>query len=249
MKISPRQRIVAGNWKMNGSKSANQALLNDLLQKCSPADILASCIVFPPFVYLEQTAALLGNTFIHWGAQNLSPYEGPGAYTGEVSAAMLKDFGCAYVLIGHSERRTLFAETHTIVAEKFHIAQKNQLIPILCVGETLDERDAGRAEIVLAEQLAPINYFENCIIAYEPVWAIGTGLTATPEQAQAMHAFIRQCVAKKNPIFAEKISILYGGSVKATNAQALFSMPDIDGALVGGASLDADEFLAILKSL
>ena len=246
---SLRQRIVAGNWKMHGSKAVNQALLSTLLEKSSSAaDISATCIVFPPFVYLDQTATLLDKSSLHWGAQSLSQYEGPGAYTGEVSAAMLKDFGCRYVLTGHSERRSLFGETREIVAEKFHVAQKNQLIPVLCVGETLAEHKAGRAEAVLAEQLAVIDHFENSIIAYEPVWAIGTGITATPEQAQTMHAFIRQCVAKKNPQLAEKISILYGGSVKASNAEALFAMPDIDGALVGGASLDANDFLAIAKA-
>lgn len=248
-----RERIVAGNWKMNGSQAANQALLLDFLEKSTPdhweQSSSATCIVFPPFVYLAQIAALLNETSIYWGAQNLSQYEGPGAYTGEVSAAMLKDFDCRYVLIGHSERRALFNETHALTAEKFQLAQKNQLIPILCVGETLAEHKDGKAKAVLEEQLAVIENFENSIIAYEPVWAIGTGVTATPEQAQDMHAFIRQCVAKKNSHLAEKTSILYGGSVKASNAKDLFAMPDIDGALVGGASLNADEFFSIAHAL
>jgi triosephosphate isomerase len=245
MTTCARERIAAGNWKMNGSLAANQTLLLDFLEKSQSSNISATCIVFPPFVYLSQIAALLEKSNVKWGAQNISQYEGPGAFTGEISPAMLKDFGCQYTLVGHSERRTLFGETPTIVAEKFNLAKKHQLTPILCVGETLAEREAGRAEEVLAEQLAVIDNFDNSIIAYEPVWAIGTGVTATPEQAQTMHAFIRQYVAKQNATVANKISILYGGSVKASNAEALFAMPDIDGALVGGASLNADEFLAI----
>lgn len=246
--MSTRERIVAGNWKMNGSLSANQTLLLDFLEKSATSDISATCIVFPPFVYLPQIASLLNKSSVKWGGQNVSQYEGPGAFTGEISSIMLKDLGCQYTLVGHSERRSLFGETSLIVAEKFQLAKKHQLTPILCIGETLAEREAGRAEEVLSEQLAVIDDFANSIIAYEPIWAIGTGVTASPEQAQAIHAFIRHYIDQKQPSVASKISILYGGSVKASNAAALFAMPDIDGALVGGASLNADEFLAIASA-
>ncbi len=249
MSTVARERIAAGNWKMNGSQIVNQTLLLDLLEKNSTNQISSTCIVFPPFVYLSQVASLLDKSSVKWGAQTISHYEGPGAFTGEISPAMLKDLGCQYTLVGHSERRTLFGETPTMVAEKFQLAKKHELMPILCIGETLAEREAGQTEEVLAKQLTVIDNFEKSIIAYEPIWAIGTGVTATPEQAQATHAFIRQYLATKNSSVADKISILYGGSVKSSNAEALFAMPDIDGALVGGASLNADEFFAIAKAL
>lgn len=245
---SERQRIVAGNWKMNGRLEANFTLLERLAEHNETISLENFlCLVFPPYPYLEQTAELLRYSSIQWGAQNLSQYA-DGAYTGEISAAILKEFLCQYVLVGHSERRTLLGETNTIVAEKFLAAQKGGITPILCVGETLSQREAGHAEAVLAEQLSVISNWNNAIIAYEPIWAIGTGMTATPEQAQAMHVWIRECIAKTDPIAAQKISILYGGSVKASNAENLFAMPDIDGALVGGASLDADEFIAIINA-
>lgn len=234
-KIS-RQRIVAGNWKMNGSLIENQALLSEL----TPISGVTT-IVFPPYIYLLQISELLANNAIQYGAQNLAQFDGVGAYTGEVSATMLKEFGCRYVLVGHSERRTIWKESNEEIAQKFAIAKAHGLMPILCVGETLQEREAGLAESVLKKQLSLITDWENSIIAYEPVWAIGTGVTATPEQAQAMHAYIRSFVP-------ENISILYGGSVKASNAATLFAMPDIDGALVGGASLNAQEFMAIVSA-
>lgn len=253
-----RQRIIAGNWKMNGNLQANWDLIDRIAEyrdlqeekfpdNSNPAETMPTCIVFPPYIYINQVKEIIETSLLYWGAQNLSQYN-DGAYTGEISATMLKDLECDYVLVGHSERRTLFAETNDIVAKKFTIAKHAGLTPILCVGETLAEREAGRAEEVLAEQLSLISNWEDCVIAYEPVWAIGTGVTATPEQAQTMHTWIRQCVAKKNSVIAEKISILYGGSVKASNAETLFAMPDIDGALVGGASLDAAEFIEILKA-
>lgn len=244
-----RQRIIAGNWKMNGSHLANHTLLEQLIayrKKTAGSDV--ECIVFPPVIYLEQISELLKGSSIQWGTQNVSQYGDAGAYTGEVSMPMLKEFGCTYVLAGHSERRTLFGETNAIVAQKFKAIQDAYLTPILCVGETLAEREAGQAEAVLAEQLSVITDWDNSVIAYEPVWAIGTGKTATPEQAQAMHVWIREYVAKIDPENAAKISILYGGSVKGSNAATLFTMPDINGALVGGASLIAEEFIAILEA-
>lgn len=253
-----RQRIIAGNWKMNGNLEANWNLLDEIAEyrdsqeelipeDSDPKDCMSTCIIFPPAIYIHQTSDIIEDSQIQCGAQNVSQYA-DGAYTGEMSVGMLKDLKCDYALIGHSERRTLFGETNEIAAQKFQAVQKSGLMPILCVGETLAEREAGQAEAILAEQLAVITDWTNSVIAYEPVWAIGTGVTATPEQAQAMHVWIRQCVAKKDPVIAEKISILYGGSVKASNAESLFAMPDIDGALVGGASLNADEFIAILKA-
>lgn len=253
-----RRRIIAGNWKMNGNLQTNWDLLDKIAEyrdsqeelipeDSDPKECMSTCIIFPPAVYIHQTSDILEDSPVQWGAQNVSQHA-DGAYTGEISVSMLKDLKCDYALIGHSERRTLFGETNEIVGQKFQVVQESGLTPILCVGETLAERESGRAEAVLAEQLAVITNWKNSVIAYEPVWAIGTGVTATPEQAQAMHVWIRQCVAKKDPVIAEKISILYGGSVKASNAESLFAMPDIDGALVGGASLNADEFIAILAA-
>lgn len=251
--MKKRQKIIAGNWKMNGSHETNATLIHEIAayreqsQKAQSRAVLAQCLVFPPSIYLESVKNLINRNLIDLGAQNISQYSN-GAYTGEISTSMLQDIGCRYVLIGHSERRTLFGETNAIVAEKFLAAKKAGLTPVLCVGETLAQRQADQAEAILAEQLAVIADWKNAIIAYEPVWAIGTGLTATPEQAQTMHEWIRQCVAQKDPEIAQKISILYGGSVKASNAKTLLAMPDIDGALVGGASLIADEFIAILEA-
>jgi triosephosphate isomerase len=196
-----------------------------------------------PFPYLAQAAERLRGTAVAWGAQNLSEHA-QGAYTGEVSAAMLADFGCKYVIVGHSERRQLFGETDEQVAAKFAAARKGGLTPILCVGETLAEREAGRTEQVVGRQLDAVlssASFENAVLAYEPVWAIGTGRNATPEQAQAVHAFLRTKVFSGT-------CIVYGGSMKAANAAGLLAMPDIDGGLVGGASLAAEEFLAILRA-
>jgi triosephosphate isomerase len=247
-----RKAIVAGNWKMNGSKTEASALIQAL--KSGAAEMTTTEIaIFPPFVYLPLAQDLLKNSAVAWGGQNL--YLGShGAFTGEVSGPMLVDFGCRYVLVGHSERRQLFHESLDLVAAKFKAAIAANLKPILCVGETQAEREQLATEAVLAEQLdsvfalVPAADFQQAVIAYEPIWAIGTGLTATPAQAQAAHAFIRQFVAKLDVNLANSMRILYGGSVKADNASGLFAMPDIDGALVGGASLDANSFLAICQA-
>src|SRR5438132_7349456 len=232
-----RTRLVAGNWKMHGSRESIRALLDAIVAGVDGAG--AQCAVCPPFPYLEQVAERLRGTPIAWGAQNVSEHA-QGAYTGEVSAAMLAELGCRYVIVGHSERRQLFGETDGQVAAKFGAARAVGLTPILCVGETLAEREAGRTEEVVARQLAAVK-FSEAVLAYEPVWAIGTGRNATPEQAQAVHAFLR---GKLN----SDVSILYGGSVKAQNAAAIFAMPDVDGGLIGGASLVAEDFLAILHA-
>ena len=231
-----RARLVAGNWKMHGSRAANQALLDAIVAGVKGVE----CAVCVPFPYLAQAAERLRGTQIAWGAQNLSAHAS-GAHTGEVSAAMLADFGCRYVLVGHSERRQLYGETDPQAAAKFAAAQAAGLRPIFCVGETLEERDAGRTEAVVARQLDAVlgkGAFGDAVLAYEPVWAIGTGRTATPEQAQAVHAFLR-------PRVGAAVRILYGGSVKPDNAAAIFSQPDVDGGLIGGASLLAKDFLAI----
>jgi len=237
-----RTRLVAGNWKMHGSRASNQALLDALLAEIGvPAG--AECAVCPPFPYLQQVSERLRGTPIAWGAQNVSEHA-QGAYTGEVSAAMLREFGCRYVIVGHSERRQVYGETDAQVAAKFAAARGAGLTPILCVGETLQEREAGRTEEVVARQLDEVlkkTSFEDAVLAYEPVWAIGTGRSASPEQAQEVHAFLRKRVSNAT-------RILYGGSVKAQSAAAIFAMPDVDGGLIGGASLAATEFLAIVKA-
>jgi triosephosphate isomerase (TIM) len=236
-----RTRLVAGNWKMHGSRASNSALLEALLKGIRELKGV-ECAVCVPFPYLEQAAAQLRGTSLAWGAQNVSEHA-QGAYTGEVSAAMLAEFGCRYVIVGHSERRQLFGETDAQVAAKFAAAQAAGLVPILCVGETLEEREAGRTEEVVARQLAAVlsrHQFAGAVLAYEPVWAIGTGRNATPEQAQAVHAFLRRKLSSEN-------QIIYGGSVKAANAAAIFAMPDVDGGLIGGASLVAEEFLGIVR--
>jgi len=237
-----RTKLVAGNWKMHGSRGANQALLDTLLKELGAARN-AECAVCVPYPYLEQVAARLRGTPIAWGAQNVSEHA-QGAYTGEVSAAMLVEFACRYVLVGHSERRQLHGETDGQVAAKFAAAQAAGLTPILCVGETLDEREGKRTQEVVARQLDAVLSkvkLGSAVLAYEPVWAIGTGRTATPEQAQDVHAFLR----KKT---GSEVRILYGGSVKAQNAAAIFAMADVDGGLIGGASLVAQEFVAIYKA-
>jgi triosephosphate isomerase len=230
-----RARLVAGNWKMHGSRASIAALL-DALVEGTPSSACAVCVPFP---YLAQAAERLRGTRIAWGAQNVSEHA-QGAYTGEVSAAMLAEFGCRYVIVGHSERRQLYGETDAQVAAKFTAVRSAGMTPILCVGETLAEREAGNTEAVVARQLSPVR-FADAVLAYEPVWAIGTGRNATPEQAQAVHAFLRQRVPAETPI-------LYGGSVKPQNAAEIFAMPDVDGGLVGGASLVAKDFLDIVKA-
>jgi triosephosphate isomerase len=243
-----RRILVAGNWKMNGSTAMVETLLEGLLS--APARDDVELAVFPPFPYLGQVRALLEGGPIAWGAQTLNP-EPKGAHTGEVSAGMLLDFGCRYVLVGHSERRTLYGESDGDVAERFAAALEAGLQPVLCVGETLEERERERTEEVVGRQLdavlerSGVEGFRNAILAYEPVWAIGTGRTATPEQAQAVHAFIRDKFASRDAIIAGQLRILYGGSVNGSNAADLFAREDIDGGLVGGASLKADDFLAI----
>ena len=244
-----RSRLVAGNWKMHGSLAANRRLL-DALKAGLAAGAGAQYAVCVPYPYLVQVQMALTGTTIAWGAQNLSQWP-QGAYTGEVSGAMLRDFGCRHVLVGHSERRALFGETDKQVAAKFQAAQAVGLVPILCVGESLQEREVGVTEIVVARQLAAVTESSgvgalvNAVIAYEPVWAIGTGRTATPQQAQAVHAFVRGVVGRQDAKLAAGLSIVYGGSVKAANAKELFAMPDIDGGLIGGAALVAEEFIAI----
>ncbi len=238
---------------MNGSLKSNQSLLEGLKAELATTAINSEVIILPPFVYLAQVRELLADTGIKLGAQTVSEYE-MGAYTGEINAAMLADMGCQYVIVGHSERRQLYAENHEIVARKFLMAHKIGLTPILCVGETQDERSHGLAqEIVKQQVLAVLNWvgekvFKQGVIAYEPLWAIGTGKTATPLQAQEMHAYIRGLLANVNATLAQGMSILYGGSVKATNAAELFAQPDIDGALVGSASLDPKEFATIARA-
>jgi triosephosphate isomerase len=246
-----RQTLVAGNWKMNGSLESNQALLDGI--KAGVAGISAQVAVCPPAIYIAQAAQALTGSDIAWGGQNLSQ-EASGAFTGEISASMLLDLKCRYVIVGHSERRSLYGESDELVAEKYGVAQAAGLIPILCVGELLEEREGGQTESVVARQLdavidkVGIAALGAGVIAYEPVWAIGTGKTASPQQAQDVHAFIRQRLAERDAAVAEKIQILYGGSVKPDNAAELFAMSDIDGGLIGGASLDAEGFLAICRA-
>lgn len=237
-----RGRLVIGNWKMHGNLADNAKLLAALRPVATSAQ-LAVCVPFP---YLAQASEMLKGSPVSWGAQDISVHK-QGAFTGEVSASMLKDFGCTWVLVGHSERRSMHAETDQLVADKAQAALAAGLTPVVCVGESLAERDAGQAISVIQRQLAPVlalgvEAVKALVVAYEPVWAIGTGRTASPEQAQEVHAAIR---AALEAIGAGHVQILYGGSVKAANAASLFSMPDIDGALVGGAALVADEFLAI----
>jgi len=249
-----RKALVAGNWKMNGSHAANGALLlaikGSLPAEAGTGVAVAVC---PPAPYLADVIAQVQGTPIAVGGQDCSD-EAAGAYTGEVAASMLKELGCHYVIIGHSERRVRQKEDSAWVARKFIAAQAAGLTPILCVGELREQREAGQTEAVVAEQLdavldlAGAHTFANAVVAYEPVWAIGTGLTATPEQAGEVHAFIRRRVAARDAGVAEGLRILYGGSVKADNAAGLFALPDIDGGLIGGASLDAGAFLAIVKA-
>ncbi len=245
-----RRALVAGNWKMHGSRRSVEQLLSAL--KPAVADAALDVAVIPPSVYLPQAADLLADSDIALGAQNVCEHGGEGAYTGEISAAMLKEFDCSYVLVGHSERRALYGESDAQVAAKVGVLLEQGLQPVLCLGESLEERKAGTTLSVVDRQLQAVlnsgfQSLDNLVIAYEPVWAIGTGETASPEQAQEVHAFIRQQVAAYDAALSGKIRILYGGSVKAANAKELFAQPDIDGGLVGGASLDASEFAAICK--
>ena len=256
-----RRPLVAGNWKMNGTRDGAVRLAVDLVQGLdatvtAPAKALGNVevVLCPPFVHLADVVRVLKDSGAYLGAQDVCA-ENNGAFTGEVSALMLKDFDCRYVIVGHSERRSLYGEDDMLVARKFMAAQRAGLTPIVCVGETLAEREAGQTHTVVTRQLkaaldaAGVAAFGQAVIAYEPVWAIGTGRTATSEQAQEIHALIRGILAAQDAKIAADVRILYGGSVKAANAAELFHMPDIDGGLVGGASLDAREFLAICAAV
>ena len=247
-----RKTLIAGNWKMNGSRQSSNELLQAI--KAGMSDVAnADLVVCAPAIYLPEVQTHLQGSAIGWGGQDLSVHDA-GAYTGEIAASMLRDFGCGYVIIGHSERRTYHAETDALVAQKFSQAVNNQLIPLFCIGETLEEREAGVTESVIARQLDAVlqglgaKTLAKGVIAYEPVWAIGTGKTATPAQAQAVHAFIRQRVAAADATVADALQILYGGSMNAANASELLSQPDIDGGLIGGASLKANDFLTIARA-
>ncbi|MFC1776356.1 triose-phosphate isomerase [Pseudomonadota bacterium] len=248
-----RKILVAGNWKMHGSKTMVRSLLDGLLAGSS-ADGKADLAVFPSFPYLSLAESILSGSHIKWGGQTLNPNP-QGAHTGETSGNMLVDLGCQYVLVGHSERRSIYGESDADVALRFKAALDSGLEPVLCVGETLEEREQGQTEVVVARQLdavinsAGIETFNRAIIAYEPVWAIGTGLTASPDQAQSVHAFIRDKISSLNVIIADQLRILYGGSVKGSNAAELFARRDIDGGLVGGASLTVEDFLSIYSAV
>jgi triosephosphate isomerase len=248
-----RKPLIAGNWKMNGSLAESRKLVSALRAGVAGA-AHADMLLAPPYVYVPAVKGWLEGSPILLAAQDLSDRTGSGAYTGAVSGAMLTDVGCSHVIVGHSERRTLYGETDATVAAKFRAAQAATLVPILCVGETLAERDAGETERTVRRQLAAVldaagvEAFRSAVVAYEPVWAIGTGRTATPEQAQEVHALIRTMVAARDATIASSLTILYGGSVKGANARALFAMDDIDGGLVGGASLVASEFLDIFRA-
>lgn len=249
-----RQSLVIGNWKMHGSLSENDKLLAALLPRLADGS-KAKVVICPPTIYLQNISGKIIDSHLVLGAQNVcAEVSTSGAFTGEVSARMLADFAVRYVIIGHSERRQYYGENDDIVSGKFIQAQLQGLIPVLCVGENLQQREEGETLDVISRQITAIvnkvgiEAFSNAVIAYEPVWAIGTGKTASPEQAQEVHAHIRQEIRKSSKEIAEKIQLLYGGSVKADNAESLFKMADIDGALVGGASLNADDFSVICKA-
>jgi triosephosphate isomerase len=245
-----RRKLIAGNWKMNGSVATNAVLLDGV---CAGASGLAADLaVCVPAPYLAQVQAALAGSSIAWGAQDLSLHAA-GAYTGEVSGAMLRDFGCQFVIVGHSERRSLHGETDAIVVGKTLRALSFGLTPIVCVGETLEEREAGQTEQIVSTQLsavlAAVDAVWKIVVAYEPVWAIGTGKTATPEMAQQVHAQLRALLLKADPAAGAGVRLLYGGSMKPDNARDLLGMADIDGGLIGGAALKAEDFLAIARSV
>jgi len=251
--VSTRTLLIAGNWKMHGSLKDSEALVSALC-----AGVVGSegpqMLLCPSYIYIQAVGKWLHGSAIQLGAQNLAEPTGPGAFTGEVSGTMLRDFGCEYVIVGHSERRALYGETNELVAAKFVTAQSQGLTPILCVGETLEEREADRTQTIVQQQVeavlesVEVAALSNAVVAYEPVWAIGTGRTATPDQAQEVHALIRAMIGSRDVTIAAGLRILYGGSVKGANAKELFAMEDIDGGLVGGASLDAQEFLTIFQA-
>jgi triosephosphate isomerase len=244
-----RRKLVVGNWKMHGSRPANAALLDGIGQARPYGCDVAVCVPFP---FLSETAVTLAGSDIRWGSQDVSAHE-QGAFTGEVSAAMLAEFGCRYAIVGHSERRAMHAEGDQLVADKAKAALARGVTPIVCVGETLAQREAGETDAVVKRQLAAvIHTLAHCageiVVAYEPVWAIGTGLTATPDQAQAVHAVLRAQLRAATGARADEMKILYGGSVKPDNAATLFAQADIDGGLIGGASLKAADFVAICRA-
>ena len=244
-----RQPLVAGNWKLNGSLQFIAELVSNIKSQLSSVEV-AELAVCPPHTYLGYVQSLLDGVSIALGAQDCSDQE-EGAYTGEVSAAMVNEFGCKYIIVGHSERRHLYGESNEMVAKKFELVKKNSLTPILCVGETLQDREDGHTEVIIAKQvdaiidLLGVEGFVDAVVAYEPVWAIGTGKTATPEQAQEVHAYIRNKLGALNKDIAANLRILYGGSMKPENAKQLLDQVDIDGGLIGGAALKADDFIAI----
>lgn len=247
-----RKTFIAGNWKMNGSRDSIKALLDGLKAGIGSVD-KADVAVCAPFIYLPDVAQQLAGTAIAWGAQNVST-EAKGAYTGEIAASMIADFACKYIIVGHSERRSYYGETDEIVAKKFGVVVEAGMTPIFCIGETLDEREKGVTEQVVARQVQAVidmhgvDMLSKGVIAYEPVWAIGTGKTASPEQAQDVHAFIRGMIAEADKGVAENMIIQYGGSMNAANASELLAQADIDGGLIGGASLKPDDFLTICTS-
>jgi len=251
--VTTRTPLIAGNWKMHGSVTSSRQLISAL---CSGAtrDSGPIMLLCPPYPYLHAASEMLKGETVVLGAQNLAVEPNAGAFTGEVSGLMLRDFGCEYVIIGHSERRALYGETDSVVANKFIVAQAQHLKPVLCIGETLEQREAGQTQAVVRQQIQKVmdcagpSAFASAVIAYEPVWAIGTGLTATPDQAQEVLSLIRNLIGEQDAIIASEIQIIYGGSMKSENAKELLAMDDVDGGLVGGASLDAEEFLAIFRA-
>ncbi len=249
-----RRSLVAGNWKMNGSVAMTDDLLTGLKEGIVRSLPDVDVVVCPPFLYIPLAVQMLAGSTIKVGAQNLDIHK-PGAYTGEIAAEMLKEQRCGYVIVGHSERRALYGESSDLVAQKVKAAMAAELKPIVCVGETLEERERGDTGRVVREQLMSVldlngvDIFPFAIVAYEPVWAIGTGRSASPDQAQEVHALIRESIAELNPGVADQTRLLYGGSVKPENAQGIFSSPDIDGGLIGGAALVASDFLAICASM
>jgi triosephosphate isomerase len=247
-----RKKYVMGNWKMNGTRTEVNALATEIIETI-PLKKNCQSVVLPPAIYLPLVSELISGSDIEWGAQNIYQ-QNSGAYTGEISPLMVKDYQGKYILVGHSERRHLLGENEKIVAEKFHLIKVHDMIPVLCIGETLEERDKGLTEQVLKKQLLSIQAigadFSNSIIAYEPVWAIGTGKTAIPNDVQLVHALIRSFIGEiNNSSTAQATSILYGGSVNEKNALGIFSMPDVDGGLIGGASLNAHQFVEIIKCI
>lgn len=248
-----RSKLLMANWKMNGSLMSIHDLLAECLGKSAEFN-KAGIAIFPPNIYIPTVSEQLRNTPWSWGGQNVSEYEN-GAYTGEISAEMLKDYNCRYALVGHSERRQLYQETNEMVVKKFQRIDATGLIPVLCVGETLKERQHDQTEQVVTQQLESvinplgISVFEHAVIAYEPIWAIGTGITPTPEEVAAVHGLIRRIIMFYSKNIGEKIAILYGGSVKAVNAKELLNLTEVDGGLVGGASLNASEFVEIMRCI